>query len=182
MKKITILAACVALVSATTAVKANLLQGDVGIGGVATFNGASASASTQVNSFSTASINLVGGDFSSIPLGTLANFLTPYVFTTGANPGFLSFDGYTFDETSSVGAPSGPFINVAAVGILSGNGISPTPYDFSFSASGSSTTTYQGYLSVDSAAVAALPDGGLTVALLGGALTTLGLIRRKLVA
>lgn len=182
MKKLTILAVAVALVSTSSVVKADMLYGTISFNGVANFNAVPTSA-TQITSYQNSPAPYVastGGEFFDVPLNTSANLFAPYILNTSTPvSSFLQFDGMTFSMTSSSSQVLGPFLFTTAYGTLTGPGFDATPYIMTLAASGPQTTSFQASLAVN---YTALPDGGTTLALLGGALTVVGLIRRKLVA
>lgn len=185
MKKTTILAICVALVGATGAVKADFITGALSIDGNAAFDNTTIGSATEVTDWDSPETTRVGsGSFSSIPRNTDINITAPWTFNSGATLGFISFDGYTFNLatstiTSQTGGPNGG-VTVYGYGTLFGNGFSPTTYAYTFSSTGleSGSPLEQSF----QATLYVLPDGGTTAALLGGSLTILGLIRRKLAA
>jgi len=185
MKKTTILAITLALVGATTAVKADFMTGSLSIDGNAAFDNSVIGSATEVTDWDGPETTRTGnGAFSSIPRNTDINIVAPWSFNSGATPGFINFDGFTFNLgssaiTSQTPGPSGG-VTVYGIGTLFGNGYSATTYAWTFSSTGTESgdpleQSFQATLTV-------LPDGGTTVALLGGALTVLGLVRRKLAA
>ncbi len=178
MKTTTILAISAAVACVVSQASATPIYGQIDLfGGGLVLNTASASTATAVNNWGAPQVgygtSTLAGDTGA------ATVTTPWTFTSGSIPSFITFDGFTFALTSSAvegqaGSGFGAFVAVSGTGILSGNGYTPSAFNYSFSSTGAGTS-FQATLS-------AVPDGGTTVALLGGALTVVGLIRRKLVA
>jgi hypothetical protein len=185
MKQITILALSAALVCVAGQVNAAPIYGAIDFTGYgSTIDTTSAGTATEVVTWGAATTG--GGTVSLAGENSLAAvFSHPWTFNSGAVSSFITFDGYTFNLVSSsvasqINGGAFGYVNVSGIGWLSGNGNGPSAFDFSFTASssGPSTPGDQAF----SANITAIPDGGMTVALLGGALTALGLLRRKLVA
>jgi len=186
MNKTTILAISAAVACFAAEVNATTISGNIDFTGYnSTLNNTYAGTATGLTSWG--SVTTGGG--SGILAGDdslAATFSTPWSFSSGALNPFVTFDGFTFALTSStilsqVEVGGFGFVNVYGTGVLSGNGYNATPYDFSFTTSGFGAST-PGDQQFSAALSLAVPDGGTTVALLGGALTMLGLVRRKLVA
>ena len=179
MKKITIIAITAALAVAAGQLNADPISGTIDFAGFgATFDTTSRATDPQVTSWN--GIFIGGGTGELAPYSGSVTAAQPWIFNNGALASFITFDGFTFDLNGSyviAQGGSGPtaYVDVFGSGSLYGNGYSDTATTFSFSSTGSGS-------SVDSfqATLTAVPDGGTTVALLGGALTALGLVRRKM--
>jgi hypothetical protein len=122
------------------------------------------------------------GDFAGIAPGTQAAMAQPWIFNPSTpTPGLWSVGGFTFDLLSAtILVQNAKTLSIEGTGIVSGNGFDPTAMDWSFttqSSGGRTRTTFS--FSANGVAVG-VPDGGSAVALLGLALTGLGILRRKL--
>jgi hypothetical protein len=209
MKNVKNLSMLVAAVLASTVAQqaqANSLVGDIefmalhfstdkgsGSGALGTF----ASPATEVNSITSASVTLVDGDYSGLS-GLPATFNTPIVFTppTPDSPLWTVVDGldtYIFSATSQTAAEidtaSSPIATTPVTEIQFGGlgwaeevltldpsdvvaGPTSGSWSIQLEKSGSLVTFQAG-------STTTAPDGGLTVALLGGAMTVMTLIRRR---
>jgi hypothetical protein len=118
------------------------------------------------------------GDFAGFAINTPV-VMASYTFdpSTMTN-GLWSVNGFTFNLTSStVAFRSATFLNVTGTGIITGPaGFDPTPgvWAFSSSAAGHRGSTFSFQANTD-----AVPDGGMTLALLGAGLTGLAAFRAK---
>ena len=158
--------------------QATQITGMLNIGGTATFN---------TNSFLTASSatfnnahveDLNSGDFVGIAINTPV-VMTSYTFdpSTMTN-GLWSVGGFTLNLLSStVDFRSPTFLSVSGTGIITGIGFDPTPgvWAFSSQAAGGHTGATFSF----SANTAAVPDGGMTLALLGAGMIGLAAFRAK---
>jgi hypothetical protein len=158
------------------------IQGTIFFGGVATLDSTSVGSATQVTTWNAPFVNQAGtGSFSGIPFGTSVTMTGPWTFNSGLHLALWSVGGFTFDLTSSsILFQSSTFLNITGIGIVFGNGFTPTPgqWDFTVTKSDGKMTTNFGF----QAQTAAVPDGGSAVALLGIALVGLEGLRRKLKA
>jgi hypothetical protein len=174
--------------------RANGITGFVSMGGNIVLNANGLASATAATSFS--SVNVSGGTGSYLaaaPYGQVATWTTPLSFVAGPqviNPlwTFTTAGGETF--TFLLASTSSYVVNGGATsatltgsGTLTGTGTinySPTAGSFSLTINdvtgGSSGQASFGF----GASNAALPDGGLTIAMLGGALVGLQMLRRKL--
>jgi VPDSG-CTERM motif len=122
------------------------------------------------------------GNFSVIPAGTSATMAQPWVFNPSTpTPSLWSVGGFTFDLLSAtVVSQSNTFLNVLGSGIVSGNGFDPTIATWSFTVNNSNGQPKMMFSFA--ANNNSVPDGGVTVALLGLALVGVEVLRRKLKA
>ena len=168
--------------------QATAIQGNINFAGSVQFNTNSLATATQVTTwfdvFGNAGFTSVApggtGDFAGIAPGTQATMAQPWIFNPSTpTPGLWSVGGFTFDLlTSTIVTQNAQFLSISGTGIVSGNGFDPTSMDWSFttqSAGGKTRTTFS-----FSANGVAVPDGGMTVALLGIAFVGLEGLRRKL--
>jgi len=122
------------------------------------------------------------GAFMGILPGTSATMAQPWVFNPSTPTTALwSVGGFTFDLLSAtIVSQSNTFLNVLGTGIVSGNLFDPTPATWSFTvnnSNGQPKMMFSFAANNDS-----VPDGGVTVALLGLALVGVEVLRRKLKA
>jgi len=180
MKKLAILSVCLALAGATEVVKADFITGELDLGGFGTFNASPIGSATKLTSAGSPSVEAAFDDLSAVTTASINLPAGGLSLNFGSTvSGLLTFDGFTFDLGSSSTTPAGPYyVNASGYGTLSGNGYSATTFAYSFTATETHASPNAPY-SID---IYSLPDGGTTVTLLGGALTVLGLVRRKLVA
>ena len=158
------------------------ITGLLNIGGTATFD------TTSLDTATTASFSdvTVGGgstgSFSSIPVGTSVEMTLAYIFSPSTGtPMLWSVGGFTFDlETSTITQQNKNFLTISGTGTIFGpNGFDPTPGVWAFStqnALGRPHTTFT--FSANTEAVG-VPDGGMTVALLGASLLGLAVFRAR---
>lgn len=165
------------------------VTGAIGFTGRVTFDTQSAGTATEVVNWVNPVVNGTMGSFTSAANGSAVNFFAPYFFNTVVPiNSFWSVGGFTFQLLSSVvtaqnTVPNG-YVSVNGIGIVSGNGYTPTPLSWSFTSQDPSVTrnptTFT--FSASSASLGSVPDGGMTVALLGAGLFCVGLVRRKFAA
>src|SRR5438874_156776 len=168
------------------------IQGNINFAGAVQFDTHSLLTATRINTWFDAhgnagfsSVTSGGtGDFASIPAGTQATMAQPWIFNPStATPGLWSVGGFTFDLLSStIVAQTTTLLAISGTGTVSGNGFAPTSMDWMFTAQnagGHNMTTFSFSANGVSGAV---PDGGTTVMLLGGALGALGMARRFLMS
>jgi hypothetical protein len=125
---------------------------------------------------------IADGSFSGILPGTQADMFNGWVFNPStATPGLWSVGGFTFDLVSAtVMNQSNFFLNVLGSGTIHGIGLDDTPGTWSFTVDNSSGLPHVrfGFAAENNS----VPDGGITVALLGIALVGVEVLRRKLKA
>jgi len=101
---------------------------------------------------------------------------SPYIFNPSTpSPALWSVAGFTFDLTATTFLQqSSHGILIEGSGIIMGNNFDPTPGFWSFSQQSGKGTTL-----TFSATTSAVPDGGMTMALLGAGLMGLAAFRAK---
>jgi hypothetical protein len=167
------------------------ITGGISMSGTYTVTGGNLGAATSFATFSLATI-------AGAPTGSYAGLagdlvaLTPFTFGSGTGPRPISVTplwlttpgsaSYSFDLTSlSVNTHTGSVLDMSGAGTLhiptdiNGNSWTDTPGDWVFTAN-----SLGGTFSFSASNGALMPDGGMTVMLLGAALSGLALIRRKL--
>ena len=178
--------------------QATPITGSIGFSGVGvTFNTGTAATATAVTSWIAPVVSGVSGTFATPSPFALANG-TPVAFAPGTwnfitvstINNFWSVGGFTFNLLSSAilsqGGVAGvnAFVVVSGTGIVSGNGYTPTVLSWSFTsqdpASGANPTSWSFSASANSPT--SVPDGGATVILLGAALSSVALLRKKFTA
>jgi len=153
------------------------ITGNITFKGGVILNGTVATA-TQVSTWVDSTVESRDGDFSSVAVGSAVAMATPWVFAA-ATPALWSVGGFSFsfDAGSAVTRTASSLI-VEGTGIITGPGtFTATPGVWNFTTQSPSAG---GTFSFSAASGAEVPEGGLTVAMLGIALTGLGLLRRKL--
>lgn len=141
-----------------------------------TFDTTSLATATSVDLWNISFVLQRTGDFTSFTIpGDNVAMSAPWVFTPSAPiVNLWTVGGFTFDLTSSMVVSQGAqFLNITAIGTLSGNGYDSTPAMWSFTASkadGGMSDTF-GFTSTTSA----IPESS-TCALLGIGVLALGLV------
>lgn len=187
MTKLTLMAAAVGLALFAGSAQANSITGEIAFGGTAHLDTQALGSATKVVSyvgpvdvgysssgdygatdgFSGVTFKVFSWNPSSAPIADLWKFVDAGVT-------------YSFDLSSlTVVSQDNSFLNITGTGTLDITGFDPTPGAWSFTIDqslGSKSLTYNfGFAAQNSAAI---PDGGLTIALLGGALIGLRGLRR----
>jgi hypothetical protein len=179
--KYIIMAAAVAtLVSFSSSVQATPITGGISFAGNYTPNNSDLSAATSI-AFGSSFVTSDNGSFSGFAPGS-AITLTP---SLAINPtvvpvlslwsiGIYSFDALTLTESGVTSTT----LTLSGTGTIKDG----TPADAVAGTWLATFNTLSGTFSYSASAGAAVPDGGSTVALLGGALMGLGLLKRKFLA
>jgi hypothetical protein len=141
----------------------------------------SAGTATKVTAWPLATVSGRDGSFVGfVSAGNAVAIAAPWSFNSGAIANFWTVGGFTFDLTSSaITSQDGSSVHVNGIGLLSGNGYTSTVGSWSFTTQDPSLGTGEFSFSASGASV---PDGGSTLALMGGAVLALGAFRRKLAA
>jgi hypothetical protein len=159
--------------------QATRITGDITFDGIVTYDSTSLGSATRVLTWNSSNVSSRSGDFAGFTfVGQAVTMAATYIFSPSTpTPGDWSVGGFTFDLISTtIVSQSNSFLNLTATGFVSGNGFDPTPFLWSFtstSAGGRNHITF-GFTS-DATAV---PEGGMTVTLLGVAFCALGIARR----
>ena len=167
--------------------QAILITGSIEMGGKATLDNANLGSATKATVVTGSSVQLADGTFTGTD-DTGVTWNTPFAWNPPNTPidnlWSFTFDGktYAFDLTTvTIVSQSSSFLNLTGVGVLqiSGGLYDDTAGDFSFTITdtGGPNANMKFFFGASTSAV---PDGGLTIALLGSALVGLGLLRRKL--
>lgn len=180
----------VAAVAVTTAVQAIPISGTISMGGEANLDNSDLSQATSVTSWPLVYVVADSGAFSIVPDFSLVN-MSSSTWTFSPAPGLALSDlwnvgGFTFDFQSDTVTQTANFLTIIGYGTISGNGYDPTAFEWELSAEDPSTG---GPIQFTFSATAeptsdgngnSVPDGGLTVALLGLGLAGVEGMRRKL--
>ena len=175
-KTILAVVAAVASVGFLSSAQATPITGMLNIGGTATYNAPIATA-TQVTLFD--NVHTEGantGDFAGVPKNLPVTMTSPYIFNPSTpTPALWSVAGFTFDLTATTFLEQSVHgILIEGTGIITGNGFDPTPGVWSFS-----QQSGRGTVLTFSGTTSAVPDGGMTLALLGAGLVGLAAFRAK---
>ena len=179
-----LMTAVAALVSGAT-VQAVPINGAITFAGGVQLDTTSVNTATKViaGGWANPYVQSDSGSFSGIPtlIGGLVTITSPWSFNSGAMAGFWTVSGFTFDLISSSIVHQGSgLLGVTGTGTISGNGYTPTLGTWTFTTSDPGAG--QPLVFSFQAANGAVPDGGMTVIMLGAALSGLGLLRKKLTA
>ena len=169
-KTLLTIVAAVASVGLLSSAQATPITGMLNIGGFATFN---------TNSLLTAgSATFTNPHVEGMNTGTFAGFAINFDPSTMTS-GLWSVNGFTFNLTSShVDFRSASVLAVSGVGIITGPaGFDATPGEWEFTSQAAGG--HRGMSFSFSANTAAVPDGGMTLALLGAGLVGLAVFRAK---
>lgn len=178
MNRTFILSLSIAVLTSTAA-DAVPIQGTLTINGGAVFN-APISTATRITDFQAVVVQSRDGDFASfVTAGDPVSMAEPFIFNPStAYPMFYSVGGFNFDLTSTnIPLQSPMFLLIEGIGTVSGNGFSPTPGNFAFSTQGSPAN---GVFSFSASTGTRVPEGGLTLALLGLSVIGIESMRRRL--
>ncbi len=182
-----------AMILAVPVVQAAFIDGSVifssGIGGGVVLQNSAGStttsllAATGVKSWVLPQVDVGSGSFGTLPGGADITFAEPWIFNpsiptsplwTIAGPENFSFHLVS----STIVFQSRSFLSVTGSGVLKGTGFEDTPGTWTFTTQGRAANNLFSWSS--SAASSNVPDGGMTVALMGGVLAGLFGIQRKL--
>ncbi len=172
--------AAVASVGLLSSAQATPITGMLNIGGTATFDTTSL-ATAHSATFSDALV-LGGntGDFASFAVGTPV-VMASYTFDPSTiTNGLWSVNGFTFNLLSStVEQRTATFLSVSGTGIITGPaGFDATPGMWAFTSQNAGGHPHSTF-SFSANTVAAAPDGGMTIVLLGTGLMGLAAFRAK---
>ncbi len=172
----------------TLSAQAIRISGDISFsGGPMEVNTGDLSTGTAITGFGTVTTTDVSGDYASVTSGTLVNTTTGFQFIPSLAPSpavdvwRFVFDTrtYSFDlgliQGVSQGIVNGTrYLQITGTGTLHITGLEDTPGSYLLTAdSANSMFSFSSHS-------AAIPDGGMTLLLLGAAFSGLTLLRRKL--
>lgn len=174
--------AAVAVAALCGSASAANINGGITFTGGVTLDTGSASTATQVLTWQNTEVESLDGDFAGfVAAGDAATFTAPWTFNSGAHAALWQVGGFTFDLIgSSIAFQGMGSVIVSGTGTISGNGFDPTDGVWRFTTQNPSADGIFSFsASVESVSV---PDGGLTIALLGAALSGLVFLRRRVSA
>lgn len=181
--KLAVISGMVAVMLAAASVEAVPITGSIALGGMANLN----SQDTSVTSWPFVYVVADSGSFGSISSYTLVN-MTSSVWAFSPAPGKALSDawnvgGFTFNFLSDSVTQSGNFLDITGTGTISAAGYATTTFNWTLAAEtpasgGSAEFTFAA--TAGAPAGGTVPDGGLTVALLGLALGGVEGLRRTL--
>jgi hypothetical protein len=159
---------------------AALISGNITFRGGVELDEGSVDTASQVTDWVDPRVQSRSGDFAgSVAVNDSVAFFAPWSFNSGPLAAFWSVGGFTFNLlSSSIQAQGDGFLTVSGTGTIIGNGFEATTGTWRFSTQDDAA---DGEFSF-SAASRSVPDGGMTVVLLGLALSGLGFVSRKFVA
>jgi hypothetical protein len=181
-KTLLAIVAAVASVGLLSSAQAVPITGMLNIGGTATFNTTSLATASSATFSDAIVLGGNSGDFASFTVGTPV-VMASYTFdpSTMTN-GLWSVNGFTFNLTSSVVQQprSATFLSVSGTGIITGPaGFDATAGVWAFTSQNASGRPHATFSFSANTEVGAVPDGGMTLALLGAGLVGLAAFRAK---
>ncbi len=158
--------------------QATAITGILNIAGTANFN---TNSLTTASSATFSDVLVLGGNsgtFAGFAVGTPV-VMASYTFDPSTiTNGLWSVNGFTFNLLSStVVSRSAIFLSVSGTGIITGPGFDPTPGMWAFTSQNAGGRPHDTFSF--SANTQAVPDGGMTLALLGAGLMGLAAFRAK---
>jgi len=162
------------------------ITGGIIFDGTATLNSNNIATATMVKSWGTNNVKSVSGTFltfGSINLNDIVKLAPNWSFDSGALGKFWQVGGFTFNlaDSSAISLVSG-LLTIVLNGSVSGNGFDVTPFSGTVmihGIPGTATVTFSDNFSFNPV-TGTVPDGAMTVLLLGAALSGLALAKRKL--
>jgi hypothetical protein len=159
---------------------------EIDLQGIATLNGSLGKATADTGNTLVYAVEPLTGPYSLIPNETLISTFNPFKFSGASVSPLWNFTTggktYNFDlANDSIVVQTPAALVISGLGTLSITGYAPTAgtWDFSIVDATAGANTFAFSFTDSNSAV---PDGGLTVALLGGTMTAMSLIRRKMVS
>jgi hypothetical protein len=180
----------VAAVAVTTTVQAIPISGTIAMGGEATLDNANLASATTIESWPLAYVVADSGSFSTgpsaVPDFTMVTMTAPWNFELNSPAFQWSAGNFTFTMSSDSVSQSANFLTIIGFGTIadSTDGFDPTAFQWELSdenptTGGASQFTFS-VTAVPNSNGSPVPDGGLTVALLGLSLACVEGLRRKL--
>ena len=161
--------------------QANPITGLLNIGGTANFNTPSLATTTGATFSDVLVLGGNTGDFAGFAVGTPV-VMASYTFDPSTiTNGLWSVNGFTFNLlTSTVVSRSATFLQVSGTGIITGPpGFDPTPGEWAFSSQNAKGGPHDTFSFAANTEAGAVPDGGMTLVLLGAGLMGLAAFRAK---
>ena len=180
-KTLLAIVAAAAGVGLLSSAQATPITGMLNIAGTANFN---TSSLTTASSATFSDVLVLGGNtgtFASFAVGTPV-VMASYTFDPSTiTNGLWSVNGFTFNLlTSTVVSRSATFLSVSGTGIITGPaGFDPTAGTWAFTSQNSSGRPHDTFSFSANTEGGVVPDGGMTLALLGAGLMGLAAFRAK---
>jgi hypothetical protein len=168
----------------TQQARGTMINGAITFAGGAIYDTMSLATATRVNTFVDVSVMSRSGDFSGfVNMGDPVTMAMPWIFSPSTpTPSLWSVGGFTYDLMSStVVLQNADFLLIQGIGTISGNGFMATQGTWSFTSQSPSANGIFSF-SAGSGNGNSVPDGGVTVGLLGIGLVAIELFRRKVSA
>jgi hypothetical protein len=175
-----------AVMAGTTAVKANSITGTIDMSGTATLNNTSLALATADTLNTGVTVDGgASGTFATVAAGTPVTTFSPFAFTGASVSPLWSFTDagvtYSFDlSTDSVQSQSSSSLVLGGLGTLNVTGDPSVSGDWMFSINNAGGKNKADFTFGFSESATSVPDGGMTVSLMGVALLGLAAVRRKL--
>ena len=173
--------AAAAGVGLLSSAQATPITGMLNIGGTATFDTTSLATAHSATFSDALVLGGNSGDFASFAVGTPV-VMASYTFDPSTiTNGLWSVNGFTFNLLSStVVSRSATFLSVSGTGIITGPpGFDPTPGIWAFTSQNAGGQPGMSFSFSANSHAGAVPDGGMTLALLGAGLMGLAAFRAK---
>lgn len=164
------------------------IVGTIGFTGRVALDTGSTATASKVVAWVNPKVNGTSGDFSSLADGTAVSIKSPWNFASGSITKFWTCGAFTFDLTSSKIISQGGiigisgFVNVSGVGVVHNVGFDDTIIIWNFSSQDPRIIGSPDSFTFSVSQVTTVPDGAVTIALLGLALTSASLLRRQFAA
>jgi VPDSG-CTERM motif len=180
----------VAAMLAVASVQANPISGSISMGGELNLDSSSFSSATQVTSWPLVYVVADSGSFSSVaPLSLVSMSSSPWIFSPApgvALNNLWSVGGFTFSFASDTVTASGPFLDISGTGTISDTSNDSSSFVWNLSLEQPTTggptefTFSAGTQAGGGGGTGEVPDGGLTLAMLGIAFAGIEIFRRRL--
>src|SRR5437764_15469294 len=180
-KTLLAIVAAVAGVGLLSSAQATPITGMLNIGGTATFNTNSLATATSATFADVLVLGGNSGDFAGFAVGTPV-VMASYTFDPSTiTNGLWSVNGFTFNLlTSTVTDRTATNLSVSGTGIITGPpGFDPTPGMWPFTSQNAGGRPHDTFSFSANTEGGAVPDGGMTLALLGAGLMGLAAFRAK---
>src|SRR5215469_15814188 len=181
----------VAAMLAVASVQAVPISGSIEMGGELNLDNATLSSATQVTSWPLVYVVADSGSFGSIsPLSLVTMSSSPWVFSPApgvALNNLWSVGGFTFNFSSDTVSVSGNFLDISGTGTITDTSADSAAFNWNLSLEQPTTGGPMEFTFSAGAQAASgggpggdVPDGGLTLVLLGIAFAGIEIFRRKL--
>jgi hypothetical protein len=180
----------VAATLAVASVQANPISGTISMGGELNLDNSSFSSATEVTSWPLVYVVADSGSFNSVsPMSLVTMSSSPWVFSPApgvALNSLWSVGGFTFNFSSDTVSISGNFLDISGNGTITDSSSDSAAFVWNLSLEQPTTggptefTFSAGTTAAGGGGTGNVPDGGLTLAMLGIAFAGIEIFRRKL--